>query len=44
MGKTKRERQAIATEIKLKCCSEKLESDVATKILFTMLDNYVLIP
>ncbi len=39
--KSKSQRLVIATETKLKCIEHELEHEIATKILFTMLDNYV---
>lgn len=38
--KTKSERLKIVNETKLKCIEHDLTDDLATKILFTMLDNY----
>lgn len=43
MGKEKSrsQRLIISTETKINCIEHELEHELATKILFTMLDNYV---
>lgn len=38
--KSKSERLVIVNETKMKCMEHDLTDDLATKILFTMLDNY----
>lgn len=38
--KTKSQRLKTVNEVKMKCIDHDLEDELATKILFTMLDNY----
>lgn len=40
-SRTQKQRLVVANETKFACLEHTLERDVATKILFTMLDNYV---
>ena len=40
MGKSRKQRHVIVTETKINCMQHTLGSNLATKILFTMLDNY----